>query len=154
MKVYHNRFIEKQTSLIGNIAFLVLAIMAIVFWRERTIMLDASFQSFDVINKGKLAIQVQRFGAAFVQMFPLLTSKLGLPLKAILISYSLSFIIFHYLMFLICNYILKIKEMIPENNLRGTFILEGENANIEVNFTLSPEKPALIQEYNIKEILK
>ena len=50
--------------------------------------------------------------------------------------------------------ILKIKEMIPENNLRGTFILEGENANIEVNFTLSPEKPALIQEYNIKEILK
>ena len=111
MKVYHNRFIEKQTSLIGNITFLVLAIMAIVFWRERTIMLDASFQSFDVINKGKLAIQVQRFGAAFVQMFPLLTSKLGLPLKAILISYSLSFIIFHYLMFLICNYILKIKEM-------------------------------------------
>ena len=50
--------------------------------------------------------------------------------------------------------ILKIREMIPENNLRGAFILEGENANIEVSFTLSPEKPALIQEYHIKEVLK
>jgi CubicO group peptidase (beta-lactamase class C family) len=48
--------------------------------------------------------------------------------------------------------ILKINEIVPENNLRGTFILEGEHSNIEINFTLSPEKPALIQEYNIKEI--
>ena len=50
--------------------------------------------------------------------------------------------------------ILKVREMVPENNLRGAFILEGENANIEVSFTLSPEKPALIQEYHIREVLK
>lgn len=48
--------------------------------------------------------------------------------------------------------ILKINEIIPENSLRGAFVLEGENANIEVSFTLSPENPALIQEYHIKEI--
>lgn len=48
--------------------------------------------------------------------------------------------------------ILKINEMTPENSLRGAFILEGENANIEVSFTLSPEVPALIQEYHIKEV--
>ena len=46
--------------------------------------------------------------------------------------------------------ILKVREIVAENNLRGAFILEGENANIEVSFTLSPEKPALIQEYHIK----
>ncbi|MDZ7897095.1 MAG: serine hydrolase [Arcicella sp.] len=50
--------------------------------------------------------------------------------------------------------ILKIRDMIPENNLRGAFILEGEKANIEISFTLSPEKPALIQEYHIREILE
>ena len=50
--------------------------------------------------------------------------------------------------------ILKINEIIPENNLRGTFVLEGERGNIEVSFTLSPENPALIQEYNIREISK
>ena len=111
MTTHPNRFIEKQTSLIGNITFLALAIMAIVFWQERTIMLDAAFQSFEVINKGKLAIQAQRFGPAFVQMFPLLTAKMGLPLKWILMSYSLSFVIFHYLLFLICNYVFRVKQM-------------------------------------------
>ncbi|PWK26529.1 CubicO group peptidase (beta-lactamase class C family) [Arcicella aurantiaca] len=50
--------------------------------------------------------------------------------------------------------ILKINEMIPENNLRGYFIVEGENANIKISFTLSPEKPALIQEYHIQQIKK
>lgn len=35
--------------------------------------------------------------------------------------------------------IIKVGEMKPENNLRGAFMLEGENANIEISFTLSPE---------------
>ena len=47
-----------------------------------------------------------------------------------------------------------LKEIKPENNLRGTFTLEGENANIEVSFTLTPENPALIQEYHIKLVGK
>ena len=111
INLLNNRFFERYTTLIGNITFFILSIMAVVFWRERTIMLDAAFQSFCVINKGVLAIQAQRFGAAFVQLFPLITSKLGLPLKWVLISYSMSFIIFHYALFFICNYILKIKQL-------------------------------------------
>lgn len=47
--------------------------------------------------------------------------------------------------------IIQIKELIAENNLRGTFIMEGENTDIEISFTLTPENPALIQEYHIKE---
>lgn len=50
--------------------------------------------------------------------------------------------------------ILKINEIVPENNLRGAFVLEGEKSNVEISFTLSPENPALIQEYNIKEVLR
>ena len=30
-------------------------------------------------------------------------------------------------------------------------MLQGEKTNIEIYFTLSPENPALIQEYHIKE---
>jgi len=41
--------------------------------------------------------------------------------------------------------------LIPENNLRGSFIMEGENSDIEISFTLTPENPPLIQEYHIKE---
>jgi CubicO group peptidase (beta-lactamase class C family) len=49
---------------------------------------------------------------------------------------------------------LKVKEMKPENQLRGSFIIEGERIDIEIYFTLSPENPALIQEYHIREVPK
>lgn len=45
-------------------------------------------------------------------------------------------------------------EVVPENQLRGYFILEGEKANVWVSFTLTPENPALIQEYHIRAIDK
>ncbi|MGK2863949.1 MAG: serine hydrolase domain-containing protein [Chitinophagaceae bacterium] len=56
--------------------------------------------------------------------------------------------------FLKAGKILSVKEMKPENQLRGSFIMEGEEANIEIFFTLSPENPPLIQEYAIKQIEK
>jgi CubicO group peptidase (beta-lactamase class C family) len=48
--------------------------------------------------------------------------------------------------------IVSVKKLRPENQLRGTFILEGEKTNLEVYFTLSPENPPLIQEYHIREM--
>lgn len=50
--------------------------------------------------------------------------------------------------------IVNVKEIIPENQLRGRFIIEGEKTNIEVFFTLSPENPPLIQELNARELIK
>jgi hypothetical protein len=50
--------------------------------------------------------------------------------------------------------IISVKEMKPENQLRGSFIMEGENIDIRVYFTLSPENPPLIQEYGIRAIPK
>ena len=52
--------------------------------------------------------------------------------------------------------IINISELLPENNLRGSFIMEGENNDIEINFTLTPENPPLIQEFNMmgKEKIK
>ena len=50
--------------------------------------------------------------------------------------------------------IIRINEIVPENNLRGSFVLEGEHANLQISFTLTPENPSLIQEYHIREISK
>ena len=50
--------------------------------------------------------------------------------------------------------IISISALKPENQLRGTFIIEGQKINMEVYFTLSPENPPLIQEYHIREVLK
>jgi CubicO group peptidase (beta-lactamase class C family) len=50
--------------------------------------------------------------------------------------------------------IISVKEVAPENQLRGSFIIEGEKMDIEIYFTLSPENPPLIQEYHIRELPK
>ena len=50
--------------------------------------------------------------------------------------------------------IIKVNEVVPENQLRGYFMLEGEKANVWVSFTLTPENPGLIQEYHIKAVEK
>jgi hypothetical protein len=41
-------------------------------------------------------------------------------------------------------------KMIAENQLRGYCILEGTKQNLKLSFTLSPENPALIQEYHLE----
>ncbi|MGN6401456.1 MAG: serine hydrolase domain-containing protein [Flavisolibacter sp.] len=50
--------------------------------------------------------------------------------------------------------IIRVHDLVAENNLRGSFILEGEHASLQVSFTLTPENPPLIQEYHIREIRK
>ncbi len=48
----------------------------------------------------------------------------------------------------------KIGEVVAENQLRGYFIMEGEQASVSVRFTLTPENPGLIQQYEIKLVDK
>ncbi|UFH56823.1 serine hydrolase [Spirosoma sp. KNUC1025] len=48
----------------------------------------------------------------------------------------------------------RVGELIPENQLRGRFLLEGDKGNIDVFFTLTPENPALIQQLDFREVTK
>jgi isopenicillin N synthase-like dioxygenase len=41
-------------------------------------------------------------------------------------------------------------KMMAENQLRGYCILEGSKQKLKLSFTLSPENPALIQEYHLE----
>lgn len=47
--------------------------------------------------------------------------------------------------------IISVGKVIPVNQLRGYFILTGEKTKLDIWFTLTPEKVALIQEYRISE---
>jgi CubicO group peptidase (beta-lactamase class C family) len=40
---------------------------------------------------------------------------------------------------------------VAENQLRGTVVLHGTEADLEIYFTLTPENPPLIQEFDIRE---
>ncbi|MEP0822533.1 MAG: beta-lactamase family protein [Ignavibacterium sp.] len=46
------------------------------------------------------------------------------------------------------------REIVPENQLRGTFILEGTSADISVYFTLTPEPDPLFQVVRIRKVEK
>lgn len=48
--------------------------------------------------------------------------------------------------------IIRIREVVPENQLSGYFIVEGEKANLKISFTLTPSASALIQEVRMKLI--
>ncbi len=50
--------------------------------------------------------------------------------------------------------IIEVKELQPENQLRGHFMIECENLNIQIFFTLTPEASPKIQEYNMRVIKK
>ncbi len=50
--------------------------------------------------------------------------------------------------------ILSVKPITPENQLRGSFIMEGVQKNVWVFFTLTPEKEALIQQLDVELIDK
>lgn len=50
--------------------------------------------------------------------------------------------------------ITNIGEVMPENQLRGYFVIKCEQENIRVSFTLTPENPSLIQEYHIALVTK
>jgi CubicO group peptidase (beta-lactamase class C family) len=50
--------------------------------------------------------------------------------------------------------IIGVKEIVPENQLRGTFVMEGEKMNLQVFFTLAPEKNPLIQQVRMKGVEK
>lgn len=47
-----------------------------------------------------------------------------------------------------------VKEMKAENQLRGTFIIEGEKQSIQIYFTLTPEALPKIQEFNMRLLKK
>ena len=56
--------------------------------------------------------------------------------------------------FTLVGKIISIGQVIPENELRGYFIMEGETANIKISFTLSPENLPLIQYYQLEVVKK
>lgn len=74
---------------------LLLAAGALYYWRERMLFADPSWISFTILNTGSLSIQEHRYGSFITQLAPLLGGWLHLPLKTVLLLYSVSFPLFH-----------------------------------------------------------
>lgn len=96
----------RLSKVLPNIFFLLLAIMAVVFYKER-LFVDSSYIIFKVINKGWFHVEHGRAVLSLTQVLPLLAYYLHLPIKFILIAYSLNQVLLFYLLFLISDRLLK-----------------------------------------------
>lgn len=108
----HSKATRAETciGITGHLLFSCLVILALWFWQERTLILDAAFQSYLFIATGRPAIMVERFGAAMVQLLPLAGVWAAAPLKTVLMLYSVSIVLFHWGLFSICLHGLRDKK--------------------------------------------
>ena len=99
--------ISNANALFGHLFFIVLFVFAAVFYRERLVFSDPAFFSFNVIWKESFDIALSRWGGGINQILPILAVVLKLPLKLVLQSYSINFVLSFYLLFLGLNAYLK-----------------------------------------------
>lgn len=89
----------KKYKILAHLYFLTLIIFSIVYYKQRVIYIDSAAQIFEIINNETFAIYVKRYSMFISQLFPILMIKIGLPLKSIIIAYSVSFILIAYFSF-------------------------------------------------------
>ncbi|MDR3681616.1 MAG: hypothetical protein P4L41_16730 [Flavipsychrobacter sp.] len=97
----------KRIYNLGFACYAVLALLAVIFYKERTIFTDVSFLLFNIIRTGSFVLDVTRLGAALTQVFPLLAVKASLSLNHVLLAYSLAFTIYYFTCYVICGLVLK-----------------------------------------------
>ncbi|MCA6361628.1 MAG: hypothetical protein IM638_01195 [Bacteroidetes bacterium] len=99
---------HRRYLLFSHLYFVLAAVLAIVFYRER-IQSDSAYYLFHVADTENFRIEHQRYILAFSQFLPLIGIKLGLGMKAVMILYSLNPILWFYLLFLYCVFFLRDK---------------------------------------------
>lgn len=105
--------IEKRKNLffqlIGHLFFIVMFILAWVYYKERMITFDGSFYAFKIIHFNSYNVEVGRYGAILTQILPYLFFKNGCSLETFLRVYSVSFVLINYLFFCVILYVLRNK---------------------------------------------
>lgn len=91
----------------GHLTMLALLVLALIFYKERTLLLDVAYQTFLMMAEGKPQIMVHRFGVVLVQALPLMAIKLQWPLPVVLMLYSASFPLLFWLFYWLIANVLK-----------------------------------------------
>lgn len=97
----------RQLYRYGFIVYAIMLAMAVVFYKERTILLDTAYHLFYILKDGAFTIQNNRYGAIVTQIVPLLCSKIGVSLKTTMILYSCSFVLWPLFCYWVCGYWLR-----------------------------------------------
>ncbi|MCB0700755.1 MAG: hypothetical protein H6551_10470 [Chitinophagales bacterium] len=98
---------NKKLYKIGFVGYALMFIMALLFYKERTVFVDISYHLFHILREDSFAIQNHRFGAAFTQVFPLMSGKFGLSLNTIMLIYSSCFVFYYFVCYWVAGSVLK-----------------------------------------------
>lgn len=98
---------SRWPSRLGLAAMLVLLVLAWHFYLERSAYYDLSYCVFLFIKTKALAIQNRRFVSAITQWPPLQAVRAGWPLDSVLRLYSLAFVLYYGIVFLLSTYWLR-----------------------------------------------
>ncbi|OFX42222.1 MAG: hypothetical protein A2046_03920 [Bacteroidetes bacterium GWA2_30_7] len=97
---------KSVSNIITHTLFATLLLFSIFYYKER-IFADTSYYLFKVIDHKHFWIEHNRFILVFSQLFPLISIFAGLPIKYILLFYSIGHALFQYIIFLICRNLYK-----------------------------------------------
>ncbi len=98
---------DKRLYQSGFIVYLFLIVLSAIFYKERVILFDTSYQLFSIVLRNYFATQDFRFVSIFTQAFPLLAMRAGLSLKAVTFLYSTGFTLFYTGCYVMCGTIFK-----------------------------------------------
>lgn len=98
---YSSAHYRRLQLVLGHIFFLSFLAGGIIFYKERLLAFDSAYYTFHIITYQDFFIKHERYITYLSQWMPLLAIELGLSLKGVLISYSASFTLWFYLIFLL-----------------------------------------------------
>lgn len=95
----------RPAYIISILTLLALLAGSLVWYKQRMLFVDPCWLTYKNINQQTIHIAEHRYGAFITQMVPLIGSKTGLSLRAILMAYSASFYVFYLAVALIAGYL-------------------------------------------------
>ena len=98
---------NKGILILGLLTFGSLLLLSIIYFKERIVFLDPAFQLSYMIRDGGFAIQINRFAAILTKIFPYLAIKFSLPAHSITLIYSMSFVIYNFVIFFVITRFIK-----------------------------------------------
>jgi len=101
------RQVDLPVLVLGGVVLVVLGVFAWHYYLERTACFDSAFFSWLMIDAGEPVSVLGRYGSWLPQLLPVVLIEFGQPLEFVLRSYSISFILFHGLVFYLVAFRLK-----------------------------------------------
>ena len=96
----------KRLFKIGFAGYLFLFLFSILFYKERTVFCDIAFSLFTIVQDNTFQGDM-RFGIFLTQVYPLIALRAHMSLSSIMMVYSVAFIFYHFIYYLVCGLVLK-----------------------------------------------